>query len=97
MAAQSLVSPTPNFIVTSSGNWSAFTISVGTPLQNFSVLVSTVDDSIVLPFYEGGVQTQNSFKSNDSKLWEATGPEVGTDVVAMWPKTDLEGYHTEQG
>ena len=41
----------------------------------------------MLLFYEGGVQTQNSFKSNDSKTWEATGPEVGTDFVAIGSDT----------
>jgi hypothetical protein len=87
MAAQPLVFPISSFTVTSSGNLSAFAISVGTPPQNFSVLVSTVDDSIVVPFYEGGVQTQNSFKSNDSKTWEATGSEVGANVVAIGSDT----------
>jgi hypothetical protein len=86
MTSQPFIFNNSHFVVTPSGNWSAFAIGIGTPPQNFSVFVSTVDDSVVLPFSSsagGSAQTQDSFNSNASTSWEADDAESGMDLVAI--------------
>jgi hypothetical protein len=85
MAAQPLVIPTSDFIASPSGNWSTFAVSVGSPPQNFSMLLSTVDRDVLLPFYEDGVQMPRLFRSSDSTTWVASGPNSGTDIVTIGP------------
>lgn len=83
MGFHPLIFPTSDFIVTPSGNWSTFAIGVGTPAQNFSMLFSTVHHGVLLPFYEEGVRIQNSFRSDNSTTWVASGPKMGKDIVTI--------------
>lgn len=87
MASQPFIFNSSHFVVTPSGNWSAFAIGIGTPPQNFSVFVSTIDNIIILPFSSssvgGNAQTQDSFNGNHSTSWKAYNAESGADLVAI--------------